>query len=82
MKFWQAITWSETDQLIDIARFAEELGFYGLAVYLRAITDEQDLSTTAVSAATSLFFIVGAITGRVIAPVPRSRTNRRRVPAS
>lgn len=30
MKFWQAITWAETEQLIDIARFAEELGFEGL----------------------------------------------------
>ncbi len=30
MKFWQAITWAETDQLIEIARCAEELGFHGL----------------------------------------------------
>ncbi len=30
MKFWQAITWAETDQLVEIARFAEELGFTGL----------------------------------------------------
>lgn len=30
MKFWQAITWVETEQLPDIARFAEELGFDGL----------------------------------------------------
>lgn len=30
MKFWQAITWAETEQLMDIARFAEELGFEGL----------------------------------------------------
>lgn len=52
------------------------LGFYGLAVYLRAITDEQDLSTTAVSAATSLFFIVGAVTGRIIAPLIERRDLR------
>jgi MFS family permease len=45
------------------------LGFYGLAVYLKAITEEQGFSTASVSLATSLFFIVGAITGRVIAPV-------------
>jgi probable F420-dependent oxidoreductase len=43
MKFWQAITWAETDQLIDIARFAEELGFHGLmsgdhAVYPESIS--------------------------------------------
>ncbi len=30
MEFWQAITWAETDQLTDIAQFAEELGFAGL----------------------------------------------------
>lgn len=43
MKFWQAITWAETDQLIDIAKFAEELGFHGLmsgdhAVYPESLT--------------------------------------------
>ncbi|MDZ7784538.1 MAG: TIGR03619 family F420-dependent LLM class oxidoreductase [Halioglobus sp.] len=42
MKFWQAITWAETDQLVDIARCAEELGFHGLmsgdhAVYPQSI---------------------------------------------
>lgn len=30
MKFWQAITWVETEQLPQIARCAEELGFEGL----------------------------------------------------
>lgn len=30
MKFWQPITWAETDQLCDIAIFAEDLGFEGL----------------------------------------------------
>ena len=30
MKFWQAITWAETEQLPEIAQFAEELGFHGL----------------------------------------------------
>ena len=30
MKFWQAVTWAETDQLIEIAKFAEECGFEGL----------------------------------------------------
>ncbi|WP_372758475.1 LLM class F420-dependent oxidoreductase [Litorivivens sp.] len=30
MRFWQPITWAETDQLIEIARFAEEVGFYGV----------------------------------------------------
>jgi len=30
MKFWQAVTWAETEQLVEIAKFAEELGFYGV----------------------------------------------------
>lgn len=30
MKFWQSITWAETDQLLDLARFAETLGFEGI----------------------------------------------------
>ena len=44
-------------------------GFYGLAVYLQAITDEQGLSTASVSLATSIFFVVSAVSGRLIAPV-------------
>ena len=30
MKFWQSMTWAETEQLVAVARFAEELGFEGL----------------------------------------------------
>jgi len=30
MKFWQSITWTETEQLCDIAVLAEELGFEGI----------------------------------------------------
>ena len=30
MKFWQPIVWAETEQLCEIARFAEECGFEGL----------------------------------------------------
>jgi len=49
MKFWQAITWAETDQLLDIARCAEELGFHGLmsgdhAVYPRDIAPDYPYS--------------------------------------
>ena len=29
MRFWQALTWVEPDQLLDAARFAEEVGFDG-----------------------------------------------------
>ncbi|MGB1141269.1 MAG: TIGR03619 family F420-dependent LLM class oxidoreductase, partial [Halioglobus sp.] len=51
MKFWQAITWAETDQLVDIARFAEELGFHGLmsgdhAVYPESIEPDYPYSDT------------------------------------
>lgn len=49
MKFWQAVTWAETDQLIDIAKFAEELGFHGLmtgdhAVYPESIVPDYPYS--------------------------------------
>ena len=51
------------------------LGFYGLAVYLDAIIDEQGFSNSSVSFATSLFFLVSAIVGRAIAnPVERGQT--------
>lgn len=30
MQFWQSITWAETDQLVELARFAETLGFEGI----------------------------------------------------
>lgn len=52
------------------------LGFYGLSVFLEAITDEQGFSTAEVSFATSIFFIVSAISGRLIAPVIQKRDLR------
>jgi probable F420-dependent oxidoreductase len=30
MKFWQMLSWMETDQLIEVAKFAEEVGFEGV----------------------------------------------------
>jgi probable F420-dependent oxidoreductase len=30
MKFWQAITWVETEQLPELAKYAEQVGFHGL----------------------------------------------------
>ena len=30
MKFWQMVTWAETEQYRDIARIAEDLGFHGI----------------------------------------------------
>ncbi|MEM8707384.1 MAG: MFS transporter [Actinomycetota bacterium] len=50
--------------------------FYGLAVYLDALTDEQAFSTTSVSLATSVFFVIGGVMGRVIAPVIEARDIR------
>lgn len=49
MKFWQAITWAETEQLPAIARFAEELGYHGLmggdhAVYPERISPDYPYS--------------------------------------
>ena len=43
------------------------LGFYGLAIYLDAIIDEQGFSNSSVSLATSMFFLIGALVGRLIA---------------
>lgn len=45
------------------------LGFYGLSVFLNAITTEQGFSVSAVSLATSIFFLCSALTGRVVAPL-------------
>jgi probable F420-dependent oxidoreductase len=30
MKFWQMLTWMEPDQIVEVARFAEEVGFDGV----------------------------------------------------
>jgi probable F420-dependent oxidoreductase len=30
MKFWQMLTWMEPEQILDVARFAEEVGFEGV----------------------------------------------------
>jgi probable F420-dependent oxidoreductase len=30
MKFWQVVPWMETEQLMEVAQFAEEVGFYGV----------------------------------------------------
>jgi len=32
MKFWQTVSWSEADQLAEIAQHAEELGFHGILI--------------------------------------------------
>ncbi len=32
MKFWQSLVWMEPDQMLDVARFAEEVGFEGVVL--------------------------------------------------
>ncbi len=79
MKFWQAITWAETDQLLDIARFAEELGFYGLmsgdhAVYPESIRPDYPYSDNGLPPMrpddeypdqTAIFAAMAAVTSRL-----------------
>lgn len=43
------------------------LAFYGLAIYLDALTDKQAFSTTTVSLATSMFFVVSGVVGQLVA---------------
>ena len=38
MKFFQNVAFSETDQLIEVAKIAEELGFFGLATADHVVT--------------------------------------------
>ena len=79
MKFWQAITWAETDQLIDIARCAEEFGFHGLmsgdhAVYPETIAPDYPYSDTGLPPMnpddeypdqTAIFAAMAAVTSRL-----------------
>jgi predicted MFS family arabinose efflux permease len=46
---------------------AAGIGFYGLSVYLRALTVEQGFSFGAVSGATAAFFVVGGVAGLPVA---------------
>ncbi len=48
------------------------LGFYGLAIYLEAIIDNEGFSNASVSGAASTYFLTSALVGRMIArPVER-----------
>lgn len=47
--------------------FSSGLGFYGLAVYLQAFSSEREWSVSSISLATTLFFLVGGISGVWIA---------------
>jgi MFS family permease len=52
------------------------LGFYGLAVYLRALVQEQGFSVGAVSGATAVFFLVSGVTGIPVASYMARRDPR------
>ena len=52
------------------------LGFYGLPVYLRALTVEQGFSVGAVSGATAVFFLVGGVVGLPVAGWMRTHDPR------
>ena len=41
MEFWQAVSFTETDQLVDIAKIAEEVGFTGLGLAEHIVTPEE-----------------------------------------
>ncbi len=45
------------------------LGFYGLAVYLNAFSRERGWPVTSISLATTVYFVVGGVTGLVVARV-------------
>ena len=80
MKFWQAITWAETDQLIEIARFAEEMGFHGLmsgdhAVYPESIVPNYPYAESGVPPMqpedeypdqTAIFAAMAAVTSKLL----------------
>ena len=48
------------------------LGFYGLAVYLNAFSNERGWEVSALSLATTFFFFVGGVTGVLAARVAAS----------
>lgn len=52
------------------------IGFYGLAVYLRALTVEQGFSLSAVSGATAVFFLVSGLAGLGVAAYMAARDPR------
>jgi MFS family permease len=52
------------------------IGFYGLAVYLRALVQEQGFSVGAVSGATAVFFLVSGVVGLPVASYMARRDPR------
>ena len=46
MKFWQSLVFVEIDQVIALAQFCEELGFYGVSVADHLVTTKVSQTTT------------------------------------
>ncbi len=44
------------------------VGYYGLAVFLEPLQEEHNWSNSAVSGATSMFFLIGGVVGAVVGP--------------
>jgi len=79
MKFWQPVSWAETEQLCDIARFAEQCGFEGLmgadhALFPQAMAPDYPYSDTGLPPQTadheypdmwSSFAAMAAVTRRI-----------------
>ncbi|MBT5005951.1 MAG: TIGR03619 family F420-dependent LLM class oxidoreductase [Halieaceae bacterium] len=79
MKFWQPVSWAETEQLCDIARFAEQCGFEGLmgadhALFPQAMAPDYPYSDTGLPPQTadheypdmwSSFAAMAAVTTRI-----------------
>ena len=79
MKFWQPVSWAETEQLCDIARFAEQCGFEGLmgadhALFPQAMAADYPYSDTGLPPQTadheypdmwSSFAAMAAVTTRI-----------------
>ncbi len=52
------------------------LGFYGLAVYLNAFSRERDWPVSSISLATSIYFVVGGVTGLYVGRIIARRDVR------
>ena len=59
--------WWVVSACFTLLTFSSGLGFYGLAVYLQAFSRELGWSVSSISLATTLFFLVGGVSGISIA---------------
>lgn len=59
--------WWVLSACFTLLSFSSGLGFYGLAVYLQAFSRERQWSVSSISLATTLFFLVGGMSGLWIA---------------